>query len=386
MVKAYKYKLRRPSKAFVAKCESALEVCRELYNAALQERIEAWKLNRVSVNYHAQAVQLPLIKPLRPDVAAVQSQVLQATLRRLDKAFTAFFRRVKAGEKQAGFPRFKSRLRFDSFTFPQANGAFRLEGDNLSLSKIGSCRVRLSREINGAIKTCTIKREAGGWYVILTAEVKAKPLPKTGATVGLDVGLENFATLSNGETIPNPRHLKAAEKRLKTAQRSVSRKKKRGANRRKAVVLLAKQHLKVKRQRQDFAHKTSLDLLRRFDEIAVEDLHIKGMVKNHHLANSISDAAWGTFIQTLESKAEEAAKRVWKVPAAYTSQECSGCGHRMKKTLAEREHRCSECGLHLHRDHNAALNIQGRAFPLGMGAVAPPCEPRISASNAALGV
>jgi putative transposase len=267
-----------------------------------------------------------------------------------------------------------------------SQSGFRLEGDKLYLSKIGHVRLHLSRKIEGTIKTCTIKREADGWYVILTAEVEAKPLPKTSATVGLDVGLENFATLSNGETIANPRHLRQAEKRLKTAQRSVNRKKKRGANRKKAVQLLARQHQQVRRQRADFAHKTSLDLLRRFDEIAVEDLNIKGLVKNHHLAKSINDAAWGTFIQTLESKAEEAAKRVWKVPAAYTSQECSGCGHRMRKTLAQREHRCAECGLSLHRDHNAALNIQARAVPLGMGAVAPPSEPRISAYNAALGV
>ncbi len=383
-MKAYKFKFRRPSKAFVAKCESALEVCRELYNAALQERIGAWKLCRKSVSFAEQCAQLPEIKPLRPDVTAVHSQVLQATLRRLQRSLENFFRRVKAGDAKAGFPRFKSRLRFDSFTYSQSG--FRIEGDKLYLAKIGSCRIRLSREILGAIKTCTIKREADGWHIILTAETEAKPLPKTGATVGLDVGLENFATLSNGEAIPNPRYLQKAEKRLKTAQRSVSRKKRRGANRRKAVQLLARQHLKVKRQRQDFAHKTSLDLLRRFDEIAVEDLNIKGMVKNHHLAKSISDAAWGTFIQTLEAKAEEAAKRVWKVPAPYTSQECSGCGHRMRKTLAQREHRCSECGLHLHRDHNAAINIKGRAFPLGMGAVGLSSEPRISASNAALGV
>ncbi len=302
MVKAYRYKLRRPSQAFVAKCESALEVCRELYNAALQERIEAWQRQRKSVSFAEQCAQLPDIKTVREDVTAVHSQVLQATLRRLQRSFENFFRRVQKGDAQAGFPRFKSRLRFDSFTYSQSG--FRIEGDKLYLSKIGSCRVRLSREIPGAIKTCTIKREADGWYVIFTVEnAPARELAKTGATVGLDIGLENFATLSNGETIANPRHLKAAEKRLKTAQRSVSRKKKRGANRRKAVVLLAKQHLQVKRQRQDFAHKESLNLLRQYDEIAVEDLHISGMVKNHHLAKSISDAAWGNFLNVLTCKA-----------------------------------------------------------------------------------
>lgn len=384
MLKAYKYKIRRPSKRIIATFEQWLDVNRELYNAALQERIEAWQRQRKSVSFAEQCAQLPQIKPLREDVGQVHSRVLQATLRRLQRSFENFFRRVKAGDAQAGFPRFKSRMRFDSFTYSQSG--FRLEGDKLYLSKIGHVRLHLSREIEGTLKTCTIKREADGWYVILTAEAKAKPLPKTGVTVGLDVGLENFATLSNGETIANPRPLKQAEKKLKTAQRAVSRKKRGGANRKKAVKLLARQHQKVRRQRQDFAHKESLNLLRRFDEIAVEDLNIKGMVKNHHLAKSISDAAWGTFLSILDAKAEEAGRRVWKVAAPYTSQECSGCGHRMKKTLAEREHRCSECGLHLHRDHNAAINIQGRAFPLGMGAVAPPCEPRISAYNAALGV
>ena len=386
MLKAFKYKIRRFSKRIVATFEQWLEINRELYNAALEERINAWKLNRKSISWAAQCAQLPHIKPLRPDVGEVNAQVLQATLRRLHRSFENFFRRVKAGDKEAGFPRFKSRMRCSSFTFPQMKGAFRLAGDKLYLSKIGHVRLHLSREVEGTLKTCTIKREADGWYAILTAEVEAQPWPKTGESVGVDMGLENFATLSNGETIANPRHLRKAEKRLKTAQRSVSRKKKRGANRKKAVKLLAKQHQTVKRQRQDFAHKEARKIVQQYDEIAVEDLNIKGLVKNHHLAKSISDAAWGTFINTLASKAAEAGKRVWKVAAPYTSQDCSGCGHRMKKTLAEREHRCSECGLQLHRDHNAALNIQARAVPLGMGTVAPPCEPRISAYHAALGV
>lgn len=311
-------------------------------------------------------------------MAEVNAQVLQNTLRRLDKAFQNFFRRVRNGDAQAGFPRFKSRSRFDSFTFPQAKKAFRLAGDKLYLSKIGHVRLHLSRELEGTLKTCTIKREADGWYVIFTVDnAPARILAKTGEAVGLDVGLENFATLSNGATIAHPRPLKQAERKLKTAQRSVSRKKRGGANRKKAAKLLAKKHQKVRRQRADFAHKTSLTLLRQYDEIAVEDLNIKGLVKNHYLAQAISDVAWGLFIQTLATKAEEAAKRVWKVAPQYTSQECSGCGHRMRKTLAQREHRCASCGLHLHRDHNAALNIQARAVPLGMGAYAP-CEPRIS--------
>jgi putative transposase len=303
---------------------------------------------------------------------------LQATLRRLQRSFENFFGRVKRGEK-AGFPRFKSRSRYDSFTYPQAG--FKLDGDKLHLSKIGSVRLHLSRPIEGKIKTCTIKREVLGWFVIFAVEEnQCRYIPKTGVSVGIDVGLENFATLSTGETIPNPQFLRRAERKLKTAQRSVSRKK-RGSNRRKkAVRLLALRHLKVKRQRLDFLHKTSLELIRRFDEIAVEDLNIKGMVKNHHLAKSVSDAGWGLFIQTLDGKAENAGRRVWKVPAHHTSQDCSGCGARAHKSLAMREHQCPQCGLVLHRDHNAAINISQRgARALVMSKDTLASDPRIPA-------
>ncbi len=361
MRRAFKYKLR-VSQAVNQKLRATLDLCRELYNAALQERRDAYRQAGISLNYYDQANQLPDIKAERPDVAATHSQVLQDALKRVQKAFDGFFRRLKTGDK-AGYPRFRNKRRYDSFTFPQAG--WKLEGDKLTLSKIGSCRVRLSRPIEGTIKTCTIKREADGWYVSFSVELnQCRYIQKTGASVGVDVGIEYFATLSTGEAIENPKYLRQAERRLKTAQRSVSRKKLRGSNRRKAAQLLAKQHLKVKRQRLDFFHKTTLQLIREFDDIAVESLNIRGMVKNHHLAKSISDAGWGTFLLILDSKAEEAGRRVWKVPAAFTSQDCSACGARVRKTLAMREHRCVECGLVLHRDHNAAINILGRAVPL----------------------
>ena len=221
--------------------------------------------------------------------------VLQDTLRRVQKAFDNFFRRVKTGEKP-GYPRFQGRDHYDSFTFPQ--GGWKLDGRKLTLSRIGSCLLILSRPVAGTIKTVTIKREADGWSVSFSVECAARTdLPATGQSVGVDVGLENFATLSTGATIANPQHLRQAGQRLKTAQRNVSRKKRGSQNRRKAVKLLAKQHLKVKRQRLDFCHKTALSLLRQFDVVAVENLNIKGMVKNRHLAKSISDASWGTFIK-----------------------------------------------------------------------------------------
>lgn len=360
-MRAYKFKLK-PNKAFASQCELTLNVCRELYNAGLHERRDAFNTCRMSVTFHKQVNQLPAIKLIREDARAVHSQVLQDTLRRLSKAFAAFFRRVKNGE-EPGYPRFKGKPRFNSFTYPQSG--FRLDGDKLILSKIGSCRIRLSRQIEGRIKTCSIKRQVDGWFVIFTAETPAKPLPKTGASVGIDVGIENYATLSTGEVIDNPKCLRESERELKIAQRQVSKKKRRGSNRQKAARMLARKHLKVANQRRDFLHKLANQLTSKFDEIAVEDLNIKGLLKNHHLAKSISDAAWNTFLTILIAKAENAGRRVWKVAAAFTSQDCSGCGERVKKSLADREHRCIGCGLVLHRDHNAAINILGRAdrFP-----------------------
>jgi putative transposase len=325
----------------------------------LQERRDAYKVSKTSINYQSQQNQLPEIRSEREDIRGVHSQVLQDTLNKLSKAFDAFFRRVKTGETP-GYPRFKGQRFFNSFTYPQSG--FRLEGDKLRLSKIDSVRLRLSRKIEGKIKTCTIKRQVDGWFVIFTVEEnQSRYLPKTGASVGIDVGLENFATLSTGEIIENPRLFRRAEQALKIQQRKVSKKKRGGSNRKKAVSLLGKKHLKVANQRKDFFHKTSLLLIKEFDEIAVEDLNIKGLVKNHHLAKAISDASWGTFSSVLENKAANAGRRVWKVPAAYTSQDCSQCGDRVKKSLAVREHRCIACGNVCHRDHNAALNILGRA-------------------------
>jgi putative transposase len=366
-MKAYKFKIK-PTKPIAHTFECWLDACRELYNAALQERREAWKISKLSVNYRAQAIQLPEIKKNREDLAQLNAQVLQDTLRKLSKTFDAFFRRVKVGQTP-GYPRFKSKRFFNSFTFPQMKGSFRIEGKHLHLSKIGKVKIIQHREMEGEIKTCTIKREADGWYAIFAVEEnQSRYFPKTGNTTGLDVGIENFATLSTGEPpIENPKWLRQAEKRLKTAQRQVSRRKRRSARRRKAVELLAKQHLKVKRQRQDFFHKTSLDLIKRFNEIAVEDLSIKGLVKNHHLAKSISDASWGTFLSVLENKAANAGRRVWKVPAHFTSQDCSACGARMKLTLAMRVFNCTECGHCDSRDTNAANNIKARASAFGDG-------------------
>jgi putative transposase len=225
--------------------------------------------------------------------------------------------------------------------------------------------VRWSRPLEGTPKTVTISREADGYYVCFScAELSSHPLPATGQETGIDLGLEPFATLSDGTMIHNPRCYRKAERALKTAQRRVSRRKKGSNRRRTAVQLLAKAHLKVKRQRQDFHHKTALALVRTHDTIYHEDLQTANMVTNHHLAKSISDAGWSAFLAVLSAKAAWAGRRVVAVPPAYTSQACSGCGVTVAKGLSVRWHRCPDCGTSLHRDQNAARNIEraGQAF------------------------
>ncbi len=236
--------------------------------------------------------------------------------------------------------------------------------------KIGRVKVHLSRAIEGEIKTCTIKREADGWYLILAVEESKKEIalaPKE--SVGVDVGIESFATLSDDEAAPieNPQYFRRAEDDLKKAGRRVSRGVKGSKRRKKAVRLLAKKHLKVKRQRRDFHFKEARKLVAQYQSITVEDLNIRGMVRNHHLAKSISDAGWGQFIAIVIYKAEEAGRTVIKVNPSYTSQECSRCGHRNRITLATRIYRCSQCGLVIHRDRNGAKRIEqkGRAVSSG---------------------
>jgi putative transposase len=283
--------------------------------------------------------------------------VLQDVLLRLDRAFEAFFRRLRNGQ-QPGYPRFQGQTRYHSFTYPQYGNGAVLDGSVLSLSKIGRIPVRLHRPLAGTPKTVTISREADGWYACISCvEVPIQPLPLTGQETGIDLGLASFATLADGSQIANQRLFRVAELNLKRAQRRVSRRKL-GSNRRtKAVKLLAKAHQKIRRARQDFHHKTALALVRQYDVIYHEDVQVANMVRNHCLAKSISDASWRQFCAILTAKAAYAGRRVVAVPPALTSQACSSCGVLVHKGLSVRWHLCPECGTSLHRDHNAALNI-----------------------------
>jgi putative transposase len=364
--KTYKYQLM-PTPEQERTLETVVWRCRELYNAGLQERKAAWEQRRVCVTFAMQSAQLPAIKEVRPDYRDINAQVLQDVLHRLDNTFAAFFRRVQNGE-HSGYPRFQGKDRYTSFTYPQVgeHGGAALDGGVLSLSKIGRIRLRVHRPLQGTPKTVTISREADGWYACIScAEVPTEPLPLTGRETGIDVGLKVFLITADGEVVANPRHYRTAERQLAKAQRRVSRRKKGSRRRRKAIALLKRTHQMVQRQRRDFHHKTALALLQQYDVVYLEDVRVANMVRNPHLAKSISDAGWAGFRAILEAKAACAGRQVITVPAQYTSQDCSGvlpdgsrCLQRVAKSLSVRTHVCPSCGLVLDRDENAALNIR----------------------------
>jgi putative transposase len=368
--KTYQEKLR-PTPAQERELEDVLWRCRALYNTALEQRISLWRQRGVSITRYQQEAELKDLRADLPEYATIHSHILQEVLARLDTTYQAFFRRLANGEKP-GFPRFKGRNRYRSFTFKEYGNGARLDNGYLVLSKIGRVAVHWSRPVEGAIKTVTISREVDGWYVCFScAEVPVQPLAATGQETGIDLGLEAFATLADGTRIANPRHYRTAERRLKKAQQRVSRRKKGSNRRRKAVHLLAKAHQHVKRQRRDFHHKTALALVRHYDAIYHEDLRVVNLLRNHHLAKSISDAGWSDFLSLLSFKAACAGREVVAVDPAFTSQLCSGCGALVQKGLSVRWHACPVCGLSLHRDHNSAQNIQWRGQRLrGVLAVA----------------
>jgi putative transposase len=369
--KTYQYKLK-PTPEQERELERVLWRCRDLYNTALEQRITAYQRRRVSVSRYEQEAELKDIRAAFPEYAGIHSHILQDVLARLDKTYQAFFRRLQRGEK-AGFPRFKGRNRFHSFTFKEYGNGATLDNGFLALSKIGRITVRWSRPLEGMPRTVTISRQADGWYASFScADVPVQPLPASGQETGIDLGVEAFATLSDGTRIFSPGWYRKAERALKTGQRRVSRRKRGSNRRRKAVKLLAKAHQKVKRQRQDFHHKAALSLVRENDTIYHEDLQTANMVRNHHLAKSIQDAGWGAFLIILAFKAASAGKRVVAVNPAYTSQRCSGCEALVQKGLSVRWHSCPDCGTSLHRDHNAARNIEraGQALRGGVAVVA----------------
>jgi putative transposase len=294
----------------------------------------------------------------------------QDVLRRVDKTFAAFFRRVKAGQ-QAGYPRFRSRSRYDSLTWPSwGDGCVLRPSGRLYLQGVGDLKAKWHRAIRGTIKTTTVRRQAGKWYVCFSVEQEQpQPLPACTAEVGIDVGLETFATLSNGCEVANPRYARVAAHRVALAQRKLARRQRRSRRRQKARRELAAAQLHVANQRRDFHHKVARDLVQRYGRIAVEHLNIAGLAGGM-LARSVHDAGWSQFLRILVLKAEEAGRTLVAVNPAGTTQRCSSCGEPVPKTLSQRRHECP-CGLSLGRDHNAARNVLLQAQRLGWSLQAP---------------
>jgi len=365
--KTYQFRLY-PTSGQIKVLQDWLGLCCDVCNAALDERRSAYRMAGISLSYAHQCAELPACKEVRPELGAVPAQVLQDAVKRVDRAYDDFFRRVEEGQKP-GFPRFKSRFRYDSLTFKQYENSFDVLPGNkknkgtLVLAKLGHIKMVMHRAIKGTPKTAIVKRTpTGKWYVSISVEmeqeeVQSKRLPACTEAVGLDVGLKTFAYLSTGEEIPNPRFFRAEEAALARAQRKLSKAPKGSRERKKKRKVVARIHERISNRRANFIKQQVASLIKRFGLLAVEALVVRNMVKNPKLAKSIADASWSMFFTHLLDKAEEAGREVVRVNPAYTSQTCSACGHRQPMPLSVRVYDCPHCGLVIHRDHNGSLNI-----------------------------
>jgi putative transposase len=345
--------------------EQQLEECRWVYNETLATRKNAWEQEQRTVDWYETKRALPLLKDTRPSLKLVHSQVLQNVTERVELAFKAFFRRVKAGEAEVGYPRFKGKGRYDSITYPQYGNGVRLEGERLILSKVGAVHVVLHRPVEGTPKTVTLTRSrTGKWFVCVSCETEAKPLSPTGEVVGVDVGLSSFATFSDGQKIDNPRFYRRDEADLKRVQqrKDAAKNAQNWPENAKQQGVLAKIHERIANRRANFAHQESRKLIDRYQVIVFEDLAPMEMGRRRGMRKSILDVAWTQFIQMTIAKAEEAGRRVILVNPKNTTKRCSSCGELVQKTLSERTHACPHCGLVLDRDENAALNILQRGL------------------------
>jgi putative transposase len=358
-----------------------LELLRRQYNYRLGERFNWYEQNRCDINacplichlpelkenpdYYSQKRDLLNTKDLFAEYRAINAQVLQNCVERVKRTFDRWLKGDGNG-KRSGKPRFKGQGRYRSFTFPQMKQAC-IQGKFIQLPSIGKIKLIQHRPLPDGfkIKTATVTRKIDGWYVVLSLEDTAVPvltpdIPEMGNTIGIDMGLKSFLVDDAGQEVAIPQHYRKSEKRLKRLQRSLSRKKKGSNRRKKAIKRVSKAHLKVSNQRKDFHCKTALKLLSQGKHVAHEKLNIKGIARTR-LAKSTHDAGWGQFLQILSIKAERAGLLTIAVNPNGTSQNCSGCGTKVPKTLKDRIHACPQCGLTLDRDHNAAINIKYRA-------------------------
>lgn len=386
-VKVYKYRIF-PTKAQARQLDETLETCRQVYNSFLHWRTFAYDTEQKSVGRYEQEAALTHWKHQvsdgkieHPELSDVHAHLLQNVAHRVDLAFRAFFRRMKAGDKEIertpGYPRRKGVGQYDSFCFKQWGNGVQFKNGNLWLSKIGEIKCKVHRPLIGDAKTCCLHRVNGKWFACITCEVEAECLPASEDAIGVDVGIKTFAALSDGTFIENPKFFRSEEVALSKAQRKLAKQKRGSKERKKAHKVVARVHERVRNRRHNFAHQTARKMVHQYGMIAVEKLSVKNMSKSpapkqdmeagEYLPNgasaksglnkSILDAAWSQFRNILTSKAESACREVVAVRPEFTSQKCSGCGYTASKTLKERWHLCPMCGTSLDRDTNAAINI-----------------------------
>ena len=363
LTRTYKYRLF-PTAAQRNALLRALEACRWVYNTTLEVRRDAWEINHATLTRFDTIQLIPGWKTEQPFLNHAFSQCLQDACKRVDRAFQAFFRRIKAGETP-GYPRFKGRNWYDSLTYPQYGNGVKVDGDRLFLSKIGPVRVKLHRLLEGTIKTVTVRRDSvGNWYACFSCEMEATPKPGVDHVVGIDLGLKTFATLSDGGTINRQRWMKQDAADIARLQRKKERYAQGSPERRTVIRALHHAYRRATNRRTDFAHQVSRQLVDIYQVMAFEDLDIQNMQSDGKrvINQNIADVAWGQFVQYVTYKAESAGRVVLRVDPRGTTQQCSGCGEIVPKDLNVRIHDCPHCGLRMDRDLNAALNILGRGL------------------------
>ena len=382
---SYRYKLL-PTKAQHAALGRILEDQRQLYNAALEERIGAWKKASRMVTLYEQYRSLTVCRRELPEMRALPAHLQRWTLKQLDFSYSTFFRKLRAGQK-AGFPRFRGKERFRSFGFQEFE-TIRIVGRRIRFRGIpGGLKIHFHRPLpnDASIKACSFRQRDGQWTLILQIEVKAETTRPLSRAIGVDLGIETLATLSDGTQIPNLRHERRAKRELRRKHRAVARCKRGSKRRVKATRAASRVHWRCSNTKNTYLHQVSAALIASFDLIAFEKLAIENLRKGR-LAEHILSASWARLIKFTQYKAENAGAVVVLVDAAFTSQDCSNCGDRVPKLLGERLHRCSGCGLVLSRDHNAAVNILARAVarPEVAKLVVTPVSPRNTAEASPL--
>jgi putative transposase len=365
MILTYQYRLL-PTKRQHRALEEILESQRQLYNAALEERIDAYRKAGIKRTYIDQTKALTEWRHTDPDAAQVPVTLQRATLKRVDNAYGNFFRRHGSGEGRPGFPRFRGKARFKSFGLREFGPrvGIGLRGNRISFKGMpGTLRMHLHRPIpiTAVVVSCTFRRDSQGWKANLALKLPAaSPIECILRAVGVDVGITTFAAMSDGTVIPSLRAARKAERRLQVAARALSRKHLGSGTRRKAREEYRRCHAAIARRRHDHLHKASASIVGKHDLIAVEGLNLHALTRSR-LAKDIYDASWSMFISMLRYKAERAGAQLIEVDPRNTTQDCSSCGIKVSKGLGDRWHDCSHCGLSIDRDLNAARNILIRA-------------------------